>query len=159
MKNICIYLFLLTVIVSPVSWGADFTKGWVAYKTGDYATSLEEWTPLADQGTALAQYFIGVMHLEGLGVPQDYKKAAKWHALAAEQGVAEAQFYLGDMYRKGDGVPELSDGCEVVHACRRTRERLRATESWSYVCRWTRCSKGLRDCSEVVHNFGRARNS
>ena len=55
MKIVFIYLFLLTLLASPISWGADFAKGWIAYKTGDYATSLEEWTPLAEQGTALAQ--------------------------------------------------------------------------------------------------------
>ena len=104
MKIVFIYLFLLTLLASPISWGADFAKGWIAYKTGDYATSLEEWTPLAEQGTALAQYFLGVMYLKGLGVLQDYKMAAKWNALAAEQGFAKAQFYLGNMYRKGEGV-------------------------------------------------------
>jgi TPR repeat protein len=55
-----------------MSWSADF------HKSGDYATALREWTPLAKQGNARAQYLLGSMCNEGLGVPQDYNAAAKW---------------------------------------------------------------------------------
>jgi TPR repeat protein len=44
-----------------VSWSADFQKGLTAYDSGDYATALREWTPLAEQGYADAQYNLGVM--------------------------------------------------------------------------------------------------
>jgi uncharacterized protein len=39
-----------------MSWGADFQRGKDAYQRGDYATALREWTPLAEQGNAGAQY-------------------------------------------------------------------------------------------------------
>ena len=35
-----------------VSWSAAWEKGYAAYKSGDYATALREWTPLAEQGDA-----------------------------------------------------------------------------------------------------------
>ena len=38
-----------------VSESADFQKGVTAYGSGDYATVLREWTPLAKQGNANAQ--------------------------------------------------------------------------------------------------------
>lgn len=58
----------------------------------------------ADQGFADAQFGLGVMYLEGLGVPQDYTEAAKWYRKAADQGYADAQLNLGSMYDKGKGV-------------------------------------------------------
>ncbi len=34
---------------------ADFQVGWEAQERGDYATALEEWRPLAEQGDSDAQ--------------------------------------------------------------------------------------------------------
>ena len=70
-----------------ISWSADFQRGYEASKRGDYVTALREWTPLAKQGDASAQYNLGVMYGNGQGVPQDYKAALEWYTLAAEQGV------------------------------------------------------------------------
>ena len=83
--TICLTLVLL-LGSAGVSWSADFQKGVTAYKSGDYATALREWTPLAEQGHAFAQYNLGVMYDKGEGVPQDDKRALKWYTLAAEQG-------------------------------------------------------------------------
>ena len=33
-----------------MSASADFQKGLTAYKSGDFATALREWKPLAEQG-------------------------------------------------------------------------------------------------------------
>ena len=59
----------------------------------------------ADQGYAIAQFNLGVMHANGQGVLQDYTEAVRWFRLAANQGDAEAQYYLGMMYGGGEGVP------------------------------------------------------
>lgn len=84
----------------------DSNKVLDAAKTGDHETAFREWTPLAEQGDADAQYNLGRMYSEGIGVPQDYKAAAKWCALAAEQGLVEAQLYLGLLYENGNGVSQ-----------------------------------------------------
>ena len=85
---------------------ADFNKGHTAYKSGDYATALREWKPIAEEGFSGAQHLIGMMYAMGKGVPQDYKTAARWLRLAAEQGDVDAQKSLGQMYSKGMGVPQ-----------------------------------------------------
>jgi len=89
-----------------LSWGADFQKGLSAARSGDYATALREWTPLAEQGDATAQYNLGVLYDNGWGVAQDYRTAVKLYRLAAEQGHANAQSNLGGMYGNGKGVPQ-----------------------------------------------------
>ena len=81
-----------------MSWSADFQKGYTAYQSGDYATALREWTPLAEQGDVDAQYNLGWMYAKGKGVPQDDKTAVKWYRLAAKQGLADAQYNLKWMY-------------------------------------------------------------
>ena len=102
MKNLtttlCLTLTLLLGSVS-MSWSADLQKGLTAYESGDYATALREWTPLAEQGDADAQTLLGVMYNEGKGVPQDYKTAVKWYTLAAKQGDANAKTNLSNLQK------------------------------------------------------------
>ena len=85
---------------------ADFQAGVEAYNRGDYAGALREFRPLAEQGHAKAQYNLGFMYDEGLGVPQNHAQAAKWYRKAAEQGHVSAQNSLGVKYVRGEGVPE-----------------------------------------------------
>ena len=104
MKTIVPYAILLTLIFSPVTSGSDFEKGLTAFFAGDFATAVRELTPLAEQGEPGGQFFLGVMHDEGKGVPQDDKTAFKWYQLAAEQGDPLAQSRLGVMYGMGQGI-------------------------------------------------------
>ncbi|MEP4336748.1 MAG: tetratricopeptide repeat protein [Roseobacter sp.] len=90
----------------------DLGKGRVAYKVGKYETALAEFRPLAEQGDAKAQHWLGLMYFEGKGVPQNFDKALKWYRLAAEQGDRAAQNSLGVLYvgyTDGD-VTVYSDG-------------------------------------------------
>ena len=75
-----------------------------AYQRGDYATAIRELRLLCEQGNADAQFSLGAMYRNGLGVPQDDAEAVKWYRKAAEQGHAKAQLFLGNMYFFGQGV-------------------------------------------------------
>ena len=56
----------------------------------------------AEDGNAVAQYYLGICHTQGgLGVSKDYKEAMKWWEKAAENGNVHAQSKLGDCYRRG----------------------------------------------------------
>ena len=59
----------------------------------------------AKHGDAAAQYNLGWMYDDGVGVPPDEDEAARWYRLAAEQGHVRAQFNLGVMYDNGRGAP------------------------------------------------------
>jgi TPR repeat protein len=83
---------------------ADFAAGLAAYQKGDYTTAAQEWRPLAEQGDPVDQYNLGLLYIDGQGVPQDYGEAVKWFRRSAEQGYAPAQHNLGAMYGAGDGI-------------------------------------------------------
>ncbi len=104
-----------------IGYAQDYRKGYTAFKSGDYATALREWRPLAERGIRAAQYNMGLMHKKGLGVVQDPKEAVKWYRRAAEQGLAKGQYNLGEMYRKGEGV--VQDSKEAVKWYRRAAEQ------------------------------------
>jgi uncharacterized protein len=70
MKLLTSLIFGAFFVFGAVSAQAqDFAKGLAAYETGDFATALKEWQPLAEQGDASAQFNLGVMYY---GVVQDY---------------------------------------------------------------------------------------
>lgn len=83
---------------------ADFQTGLDAYQKGDYVEAAKQWRPLADQGDAVAQYNLGLLYLDGHGVPQNVAEAANWFRRAAEQDYTQAQHNLGAMYGSGQGV-------------------------------------------------------
>ncbi len=82
--------------------GGEYT----AADRADYATALKVWLPLAKDGDAEAQTYVGEIFERGLGVPPQYDLAARWYELAAHQGLARAQLNLGALYERGLGVPQ-----------------------------------------------------
>lgn len=97
-------MVLLTLLVGPPAFAADFQKGLAAYKKGSYAAALKEWRPLAAKGNAPAQYNLGQMYKRGVGVKRNYPTAFSWFTRAAQQGYAIAQVDLGLMYVRGQGT-------------------------------------------------------
>jgi S1-C subfamily serine protease len=75
-----------------------------AYQIGDYPAALDLFTDLANEGVAEAQFYLGFMNAQSLGVPQNYQAAAQWYEEAALQGHPQAQNYLGLLYFEGNGV-------------------------------------------------------
>jgi putative methionine-R-sulfoxide reductase with GAF domain len=67
--------------------------------------TLDQLTDLARQGSAVAQYSLGMRYNLGDGVKQDYTQAAQWFSRAADQGHVLAQGALGEYYNYGRGVP------------------------------------------------------
>ncbi len=80
------------------------SDGVKAHGRKDYSTAMRILRPLADQGSPIAQFYVGVMYEWGQGVPQNGDEAAKWFRKAAEQGHAVSQASLGLMYFAGNGV-------------------------------------------------------
>ncbi len=94
---------------SSIAWQAaaptgHFAAGLAAYNNARYGTAIRVWKPLADLGHVDAQYNLGVMYGNGLGVLQDHQEAARLFRLAADQGDASAQFNLAVRYDNGLGV-------------------------------------------------------
>ena len=102
---------IVAAIIMVLSFAAPVAAGPLedaiaAHNRRDYATALQLYRPLAEQGNAIAQTNLGVMYNNGQGVPKDFAEAAKWYRKAADQGRATAQNNLGSMYRNGEGVPQ-----------------------------------------------------
>ncbi len=95
---------LILLSTSSIALGGSFQDGVDAANRGIYKAAYEVFSELAKQGDSRAQYNLGFMYLEGLGVSKDSKEAFRWFRRAAEQKQGRAQHSLGLMYLQGDGV-------------------------------------------------------
>ncbi len=105
-----VFLALLLVLIgaagAPESIVAadSIEEAEFAYDRGEYTQAARLFSPLAEQGLASAQFYLGLMHEKGRGVRQDYPTALTWFRKAAAQGYAGPQNNLGLMYERGRGV-------------------------------------------------------
>jgi uncharacterized protein len=107
---------------------ADFA-GERAMKNGDHVAALKEFLPLAEEGDAGAQVYVGFLYGHGQGILHDYNQAARWLRLAAEQGRTDAQLRLGIRYEKGsEGFAQ--DDKEAVKWYRMAAEQGNAMAQW-----------------------------
>jgi hypothetical protein len=68
----------------------SFEAGLQAAQTGDAMQALRHFQVLAAQGHDAAQYNLGLMYLNGLGVPVSAVQARYWLGKSAGQGYAKA---------------------------------------------------------------------
>lgn len=97
---------IVCLLLTAQVFAGQFEQGAAAANRGDYATALKFWRPLARRGDVKAQFNLGVMYHQGLGVRKSDRETAKWWHRAAERGYARAQTNLGNMYQYGLGVPK-----------------------------------------------------
>ena len=69
---------------------------------GDFAAARNAWLPPALRGDVDAQFNLGALYDNGLGVPRDAAKAAQWYRHAAGRKLALAQVALARMKRAGE---------------------------------------------------------
>jgi TPR repeat protein len=76
---VLLLLFSTAALAGPVE---DLAVGAAAYERGDFAEAAIWFRKSANAGNATAQDSLGVMHVNGEGVPQDYVRAYAWFNIA-----------------------------------------------------------------------------
>ena len=85
---------LLLVAVAPVAAGG-VQAGIKAWQSGDTATAVAIWKPLAAKGDADAQFNLAQAYRLGKGAPVDLAQAQALYEQAARKGHVDAQTSLG----------------------------------------------------------------
>ena len=76
------------------------------FDSKDYSQALKYYTVSANQGNSSAQYCLGSMYEQGLGITRDSLEAKRWYILAANQGESRAQNRIGYMYEQAKNYSE-----------------------------------------------------
>ena len=107
-------VFLICTLFTN-AWGlTNYERCVKAYEDKDFTNA---YNICKEVGEPNAQFIIGEMYYNGLGVKKDHAEAAKWIRKAAEQGLSEAQFVICHMNYYGLGVKE--DHAEALIWCRK----------------------------------------
>ena len=101
---VLIALFAANVTVLRAQEGG-MDEAYEAERTGDYATAAEIYTRLAEQGSADAQYSLGILHMHGLIDGASDLEALRRFEQAGDQGNAAAMNAYGYMKDVGRGGP------------------------------------------------------
>ncbi len=125
-----------------------------AYAGSCYEGDVADCKVKAEQGGASAQYLLGKGYLEGNGVPQHYKQAAKWFRKAAEQGHAKGQTDLGWMYYSGKGV--LQDYKQAVKWFQKAAEQGDAIAQNNLGVMYSKGKGVLQDYKQAVKWYQKA---
>lgn len=115
MRSVCLAIFMAISFFLSLSGTAraGFNEGIAAYERGDYIIALRELLPVARNGDALAQSYVGVIYQFGLGIKPDLEKAVDWYAKAANNGDSLSQRILGDLHVEGAwGSPDYATAAQ-----------------------------------------------
>ena len=71
-----------------------FNDAFDSFTNCSYEAAHNSFSELADQGSSVCQYYLGVMYSSGMGVLQDFCKAHMWLNIASSQGHKKARKHL-----------------------------------------------------------------
>ena len=95
MKNTLFLLFLLLFTSFSHNLHADdsFLSGIEAYRDSDYDSAIFFFTQAAKSGDGEAQFLLGKIYSEGLGVNINYIKSLMWFTIASKNNIRVAERY------------------------------------------------------------------
>lgn len=93
------------VCLSLTGARAGLPEGDQAFASGDFERAYAELSPLAAENP-LAAYYVGLMHLDALGIASNPQTGIYWLRTAAQAGHTGAQLRLALAYEYGEGVTQ-----------------------------------------------------
>ena len=94
-----IFLFIITSL-----YAVTFEEAIANFNSKNYVEAYDQFSELALDDDANAQYNIALMNYKGLGVTKNYKLAFFWYEKSAQNGNPAAQNNLAHMYHLGEEV-------------------------------------------------------
>lgn len=102
--SVALAVGILWVVMPQPVFADTFTDGMKLHLKKKYYKSAQIFHGLARAGNIRAQFMMGTIYEQGLGVPSDLNAAAFWYQKAATGGNPSAQYNLGIFYQFGKGV-------------------------------------------------------
>ena len=97
--TLAVFLFNLSIF-SPYTIADDYDRAFEALKQKDYERAIYFLSFYASNGDNVAQYNMGVLYRDGLGVEKNIKVAVSWFLLAAEQDNMLANYAIARILDK-----------------------------------------------------------
>ena len=107
MNSKCIVTIILLFLFSSLALKADdYSKAFEALERGDFETATFYLSFFVNNGDSVAQYNMGLLYRDGLGVEKNPKVALTWFYLAAQQRHMLSNFAIAKLI---ETHPHLAD--------------------------------------------------
>ena len=107
MRPVCLAVIAILIFGSLNAGASDddyLAEGIQAFEAKNYSAALDRFTPLAEEGNPVAQYYLGKMHYFGLRVPIDSDLAYSFLSASAEIHYPPSYHDLAVCYFWGTGT-------------------------------------------------------
>lgn len=84
---------------------AQYEAGMADLRSGSFVTGADWLRQAADQGLAVAQHELAILHENGTGTTRDFIEARRWNGAAANGGHVEAMYEFATYNINGEGGP------------------------------------------------------
>ena len=121
---------LLSCLLRRTGIFGRYEKGLAHLNYQEYEKAFAIWSTLAKAGRAQAQFDLGVMLHNGMGIEKDFEKSVFWFEKAAEQNHADAENYLGAIYKTGNGAQQNIE--KALHYLKRAMQHGNETARLNY---------------------------
>ena len=106
-KTKCVVIAIVFYLFSSLALKADdYAKAFKALERGDYETASFYLSFFASNGDSVAQYNMGILYRDGLGVEKNPEVALSWFYLAAQQRHMLSNFAIAKLI---ETHPHLAD--------------------------------------------------
>lgn len=112
-------LFAGPVFAGPVE---DLAAAAEAYSRGDFSEAARLFRTSAEQGNVTAQDSLGVLYVNGEGVPQDYVQAYAWFNVAETNVPADDEGWHARLNRFRNEIAGQMSPADIAAAQKLTRE-------------------------------------
>lgn len=126
--------FAVTALHADTNSSVNAQEGAISFYHENYLEAYKYLSKASQAGDPSAHYHLGLMHLNGRGVPTNYQEAARLFTLAAGKNHADGQIALGVLSIEGIGVPQNFKRAAhlLTLAAKQNNQNAQAILGWIY---------------------------
>ncbi|MFA6188756.1 MAG: tetratricopeptide repeat protein [Sulfuricurvum sp.] len=126
--------FMLNILHADSNTTEAVQNGTISFYHENYLEAQKLLSKGSEAGDPSAHYYLGIMYLNGYGVPANYQEAARLFTLGAQKNHAGAQIAMGVLLIEGIGVPQNFKRAAVMFtlAAKQDNHDAQAILGWIY---------------------------
>jgi hypothetical protein len=126
--------FIFNTLHADINCTQNAKEGTISFYHENYIEAQKFLSKASEAGDPNAHYYLGIMYLNGQGVPVNYQEAARLFALGAQKNHAGAQIALGVLLIEGIGVPQNFKRAAILLtlAAKQNNQDAQAILGWIY---------------------------
>ncbi len=126
--------FMFNTLHADLTCAQNAAEGSISFYHENYIEAQKYLSKASEAGDASAHYYLGIMYLNGYGVPVNYQESARLFTLGAQKNHPGAQIALGILLIEGIGVPQNFKRAAMLftQASKQDNQDAQAILGWIY---------------------------